>query len=159
MVDGVVVSAIAVDAKGAVTGVRTLSETPTDYGFAEEANKALLKWTFASGVAGEYWVSTKFCNQPEEVPFKDAPVAPAPTPESYVAPVYPDVPRKERVAGKVELLLTINCSSQLTDIGLVSETPSGLGFATGAWLAVKHWKFRNVPKGTYGLTIDFAPPP
>ena len=71
-----------------------------------------------------------------------------------VAPVYPDIAKRMKVVGKVQLMVTVDAAGNVTDAKLVN----GNNMLAGAAMdAVKKWKFEaGSASDTFEVSINFS---
>lgn len=74
--------------------------------------------------------------------------------KSRVAPIYPEIAKRMRIAGEVRLEVTVDPEGKVTDV----KKLSGNGMlSTAAEDAVRKWKFEPGPEtSTIDLTLNFA---
>lgn len=73
-------------------------------------------------------------------------------PESYVRPVYPEVPRKAKIEGSVFLRIVVRRDGSVGDIIVLRVSRPNLGFEEAAVDAVKQWRYK--PATQQGRPVD-----
>jgi TonB family protein len=74
--------------------------------------------------------------------------------KSRVAPVYPEIAKRLRIAGAVKLAATVNAQGKVTDVKALSGNSM---IAVAAEDAVRQWRFAPGPEETnVNLEINFA---
>jgi len=73
------------------------------------------------------------------------------------APDYPQQALKDELAGKVVASLTVDDNGDVEAVEIVSESPTGHGFAQAAETAFRKWKYPKGHPGRYSGTFVFAP--
>ena len=86
---------------------------------------------------------------PETVP------AMAPKPTVRVPPKYPARAETREISGTATVQITVAPGGAVSDVQIVSETPTNYGFGDAAADAVWQWQFADAQPGTYRVTVKF----
>ncbi len=73
-------------------------------------------------------------------------------PESYVKPVYPEIPRRAMLGGSVSLQIVVKRDGSVADIVILHSSRTNLGFEEAAVEAVRQWRYK--PATLRGKPVD-----
>lgn len=73
-------------------------------------------------------------------------------PESYVKPVYPEIPRRAMIGGSVSLQIVVKRDGSVKDIVILHSSRTNLGFEEAAVEAVRQWRYK--PATLRGKPVD-----
>lgn len=163
--------AVTVDDAGAAADVSVLREYPKGAGFGRAAVTAVAQYVFEPHRAGRYKVTISFYPDDSEpaaphyalmTPNEGTPpLAPAPAPVKWSAPVYPAMSLEWGTEGSVTLVAQLEAGRAVT-LGILNDPPKGLGrddlalLGDAAARAVEGWEFPSDTTGVYGVTVVFS---
>lgn len=161
--NGVAVIVVTINTDGTVAKTRVAQEQPPGYGFGEAAAKAVTQWVFPSGSGGIYTVTFQFSvsdmaagrDTPSTIAVEADKLPPAPEPSSRHYVDYPSAAKEQGVEGWADLGAQIDEKGRVANLGVLAESPAGMGFGKAAYDSVRRWRFRGTPVGAYRIHVEF----